>query len=149
MLINTHDCFQILYQLRNDGVDISDAVKEVVEYEKTPKIVVEELIKQNDPVVMFYINLNKKAHKIIKEILTCEGKSIATYVKIATSLITQSIITIEHIFQEDTQGQNNFIDCIGLSRLSDALSVYFKTGDCQLLIEAIHSNREDVRQILD
>lgn len=148
MLTNKHECYTILNELNNNGVDVADALNEVV-CGITPKVVVDELIKRDDDVVNFYLNLNKKAHKIIKEILTCDGKTVGTYIKIATSLITQSVITAEHLYQNDIEGQNHFMECIGTARLAEALSYYFQTGDFSKLIETVEVNKQDVKSILD
>lgn len=148
MLTNSHNCFCILNELQSQGLDVSDYVKEVVD-KKIPKVVVKTLEERNDPVVMFYKRLNNKAHKIIKEILTCEGKPINTYIKIATSIITQSAITLEHDFERDVEGQNNFIQCLGLKNLSRGLYEYFTTGDYTLLVSSVNANKEDIKLILD
>lgn len=148
MLTNKHECYVILQEQEKNGVNVSDAVNEVV-CGITPKIVVNELVARNDDVVNFYLNLNKKAHKIIKEILTCDGKTVGTYVKIATSLITQSVITAEHLYMDNVEGQNHFMECIGTARLADGLSHYFNTGEFDKLIEAVNINKQDVKSILD
>lgn len=150
MLTTTHNCYSILMELEKQGIDIHEPLREVVQEKIVPKVVVNELVSRNDTVTSFYLYLNNKAHKVIKEILTCQGKSIATYVKIATSLITQSMIAIEHTFNESNiEEQNNFIECIGLTDLADGLSIYFKTGNCEPLIKAVNNNRLDVKQLLD
>ena len=148
MLTNKHECYLILNEMKNNGVDVTDALNEVM-CGITPKLVVNELIERDDNVVNFYLNLNKKAHKIIKEILTCDGATVGTYVKIATSLITQSVITMEHLYENDVEGQNHFMECIGTARLAEALAHYFNTGEYDELIEAVNMNKRDVKSILD
>lgn len=148
MLTNKHECYLILNEMKNNGVDVTDALNEVM-CGITPKLVVNELVERDDNVVNFYLNLNKKAHKIIKEILTCDGATVGTYVKIATSLITQSVITMEHLYENDVEGQNHFMECIGTARLAEALAHYFNTGEYDELIEAVNINKRDVKSILD
>lgn len=147
MLTDKHTCYSILYEKKEQGVDVSEQLNEVL-HNVTPKVVVDKLREQNDPVVEFYIHLNNKAHKIIKEALTCDGKSVATYIKIATSIITQSVIALEHM-ECTVEQQNHFIECLGISRLSDSISIYFKTGNYTPLIEAVHQNQTDIKSILD
>lgn len=149
MLANKHDCYSILLELKNQGIDVSKELNEVITKQRTPRIIVDELIKRDNKVVNFYLNLNKKAHKVIKEILTCEGKPVSTYIKIASSIITQGVITMEHLFESDIEGQNDFIDCLGLKDLSDGISVYFQSGDYIPLVEAVNRNRLDVKSLLD
>lgn len=149
MLANRHDCLSILYKLHESGVDVTNDLKDILDNDTTPKSVVNELIKENDNVVNFYLNLNKKAHKIIKETLTCEGKPVATYLKIATSIITQGIIAMEHLYVDDIEGQNRFIECLGLADLASALSEYFANGDYTKLVEAVSNNKKDIKAILD
>ena len=150
MLTSKHTCYSILSELQQQGYDISDDIKEILEDGTIPKRVVEVLKERHDPVVGFYTNLNNKAHKIIKESLTCDGKSVATYIKIATSLITQATIALEHLYTtDDNEAQNNFIECIGLKELSRGLNIYFETGDHTVLVKAVHNNRKDIKQILD
>lgn len=149
MLANKHDCYSILLDLKNNGQDVSKELTEVISQDKIPKVIIEELIKRENNVVKFYLNLNNKAHKIIKEILTCEGKPVSTYIKIATSLITQGVISMEHLYESDINGQNDFIDCLGLKDLSAGINTYFQTGDFKPLVEAVNKNRLDVKSLLD
>lgn len=148
MLTSRHECFNILRDLEQEGYNISEDIK-VVMQNKTPKSVVNVLKEQKNPVINFYTMLNNKAHKIIKEILTCDGKPINNYIKIATSIITQSAITLEHCFEDDVDGQNTFIKNMGLENLSKGLYNYFSTGDYTLLVDSVLANKEDVKSILD
>lgn len=148
MLTNKHECFNILRDLESQGYNITEDIHTVME-NKVPKSVVNVLKERKDPVVEFYTLLNNKAHKIIKEILTCDGKPINNYIKIATSIITQSAITLEHCFEDDVDGQNSFIHNMGLENLSKGLYEYFSTGDYSLLVESVLQNKEDVKAILD
>ena len=148
MLTSRHDCLCILNELEKQGIDITEDIKLAVA-NKIPKSVVSVLRERKDPVVQFYLTLNNKAHKIIKEILTCDGKPINNYIKIATSIITQSAITLEHCFVDDMDGQNAFIKNMGLENLSRGLYEYFSTGDYTLLVNSVQANKEDVKLILD
>ena len=149
MLTTKHNCYTILAEMKSNGVDVDDALSEVVNG-VTPKLVVNRLVENGDDVVMFYKNLNSRAHKIIKEILTCDGAPVGTYIKIATSIITQSVITAEHLYESsDVAAQSHFFTCIGVSRLSEALAEYFNTGDPEPLIQAVSVNKQDVKSILD
>lgn len=149
MLASKHDCYAILHELKNKGEDVSEELNQIIHEDITPRKVVAELKRRDTNEVRFYLNLNNKAHKIIKEILTCDGKPVSTYIKIATSLITQGVITMEHLFSEDVDGQNYFIECLGLKQLSEGISIYFNTGDYTQLVEAVKSNQKDVRSLLD
>lgn len=149
MLTSKHKCYSILFNLQNEGIDISNELNEVRVENTTPKVVIRELVKNDDDVVRFYLNLNNKAHKVIKNILTCDGKPVSEYIKIASSLITQGVITMEHIYQSDVAGQNEFVDCIGLRRLSEGINAYFNTGDYTDLVEAVNQNQIDVKLLLD
>ena len=149
MLTSKHKCYSILFNLQNEGIDISNELNEVRVENTTPKVVIRELVKNDDDVVRFYLNLNNKAHKVIKNILTCDGKPVSEYIKIASSLITQGIITMEHIYQSDVAGQNEFVDCLGLRRLSEGINAYFNTGDYTDLVEAVNQNQTDVKLLLD
>ena len=149
MLCNKHDCYSILADLQNSGNDVSAELYEVIHNSTVPKIVIKELISRDDAVVSFYLNLNNKAHKIIKEVLTCEGKPVSTYIKIASSIITQGVITMEHIYESDIEGQNNFVECLGLKRLSEGINIFFETGDYTPLVEAVQQNKLDVKTLLD
>lgn len=150
MLATKHDCHVILAELSDSGIDISDDIELLIKENMISKNIVNELIKRDNKVCNFYLLLNNKAHKVIKEILTCDNKPVANFIKIATSLITQGIITIEHSFdKEDINGQNNFIECVGLSDLSDGLSLFFKTGDSSKLVESVMNVKNDVKLLLD
>lgn len=148
MLANKHKCFVILHELQEQGTDVSKYISEI-NSGNIPKAVVNELVKQNDNVCSFYLNLNKKAHKIIKEILTCDDKPVATYIKIATSIITQGTITLEHLYKDDINGQNEFIECLRLKELSAGIATYFDSGDFRPLVTAVKANKRDVKSLLD
>lgn len=147
MLTTKHECYSILYNKEQQGIDVTEQLREVVNG-ITPKLVVEQLIERNDSVVEFYTRLNTKAHKIIKEILTCDGKDVATYIKIATSIITQSVIALEHMNCSVAE-QNHFVNCLGITDLADGISTYYKTGDFIPLTKAVERNKQDVKSILD
>jgi hypothetical protein len=140
----------MLHELQNEGVNITGYIKELYNG-NIPKDIVNKLIEKNDKVCNFYITLNSKAHKIIKEILTCDGKPVSTYIKIATSIITQGTIALEHEFKDehDINEQNEFIECLNLAELSYAISEYFNTGDFSYLVSAVNKNKEDVKLLLD
>lgn len=150
MLISKHDCYNVLFELQSSGVDVHEDLKEFMRNKTyTPKCVIDYLKDSNYPVIEFYLRLNNKAHKIIKEILTCENKPVATYIKIATSIITQATISLEHMDKDDIEQQNVLIDNLHLKELTNALNNYFTTGDYTLLVDTIKESREDVKAILD
>lgn len=150
MLINKHDCYNILFDLQAQGIDVhEDLTKFMKSSNYVPTCVIRRLKEQNYPTIDFYLRLNNKAHKVIKEILTCENKPVSNYIKIATSLITQATITIEHICQENIQLQNNLIEALYLKELSSALNIYFTSGSYKPLVETVLKVRQDVKTILD
>lgn len=149
-MLNKHDCYEILFNMANEGLDVHDEISKVMTTENyIPKIVINYLKENNDPTVKFYLNLNNKAHKIIKEILTCDNKPVSTYIKIATSLITQATITLEHMDPKDIKSQNLLIKSLKLSDISQSLSTYFNSGDFTSLVEIIKETRKDVKLLLD
>lgn len=150
MLINKHDCYNVLFDLQSQGVDIhEDLSKFMKSSDYIPPCVIQHLKEQNYPTIDFYLRLNNKAHKIIKEVLTCENKPVSNYIKIATSLITQATITIEHTCQDDIQLQNRLIEALYLKELTNALNVYFTSGKYKPLVETVLKVRQDVKAILD
>ena len=151
MLINRHDCIEKLIKCEDPKAD------KLLDYlMKNPKEIINKEIcqyfiknKVEIPVIGHYKLLNKKAHKVIKEVLECEGKDVATYIKIATSLITQGTITLEHQFKDDVDGANNFIRNTLLCELSQALYLYFNYNDYTELVSVIGDIRNDIKLILD
>ena len=151
MLINRHDCIDILikqnseesekllhYLINHQDININ---KTICKYFVNNNI--------NIPTIEHYKLLNNKAHKVIKEVLECEGKDVATYIKIATSLITQATITLEHQFKNDIEGSNTFIKNTMLCELSQALYLYFNYNDYTELVNVINVIRTDIKMILD
>lgn len=150
MIITKHECYKILFSLQEEGVDIQDDLRQLLTSNDIPVTVIKKLKTLNNPIITFYMYLNNKAHKIIKELLNCDGKSVAVYIKIATSIITQAIITIEHQFVESTkEEQNTFINNLGINCLSEGLCEYFKYGNAQPLIEAVQGCKVDLLIILN
>ena len=149
MLINKHDCYSILFKMQSSGTDVHKDIKKLMSENCVPKSVINYLKDNNYPVIEFYMNLNNKAHKIIKEVLTCENKPVSNYIKIATSIITQATITIEHTCQNDINTQNKLIENLHLKELTHGLNEYFTTGDYTELVRTVHETRQDVKDILD
>lgn len=154
MIINRHDCIKELIRLDTDDNDkecspLLNRMLEDTELDIDEEILT-FLIKNNVklPVVDFYLLLNNKAHPIIKQILTCDGKEVFNFIKLATSIITQGTITLEHQFKDDLLGANEFIHNIGLPELSESLSIYFSTGDYSYLISQLDENKRDIEIIL-
>lgn len=151
MLINRHDCIEKLINCNDTEADIlldylmkhpKEAInKDICNYFIKKKIEI--------PVIEHYKLLNNKAHKVIKETLECEGKDVATYIKIATSLITQGTITLEHKFKDSVDDANNFIRNTLLCELSQALYLYFNYNDYTELVSVIGDIRNDIKLILD
>ena len=150
MIINKHDCFNILFDLQSKGNDVHDDIKKLMSDDVyIPTSVIKHLKESNYPIITFYLNLNNKAHKIIKEILSCDNKPISVYIKIATSIITQATIAIEHNCIDDITSQNIIIEYLQLKELSQALCTYFTTGDFSELVSVITDLKQDVKTILD
>lgn len=149
MLINKHDCYNILFEMRSQGKDVHKELDELMYENKIPKNVINYLKEQNYPTIEFYLKLNNKAHKIIKEVLCCENKPVSNYIKMATSIITQATITLEHMNPKDIVAQNTLIENLHLRELSKALNTYFTYGDYSPLVKTIKETRLDIKAILD
>ena len=149
MLIERHTCYNLLLKYENE---CSTIIKEMINNntDVNSEIITFLLGKgESLPVVEHYSLLNKKAHKIIKEIMNCDGKDVATYIKIATSLITQGTITLEHKFKDDIKGSNEFIKCTKLPELSEALSIYFRDNNFKPLVYEVNNIKKDIKLIID
>lgn len=97
------------------------------------------------PVIEFYSMLSKKLHKIIREVLDNRPRPVSECIKTATSIITQATITLEKQFSESTvKDSNEFIKCVGLDSLSEALYIFFNTGESDKLQSEINRVREDI-----
>ena len=105
-----------------------------------------EIHQQNKiPVIEFYSMLSKKLHKIVKEVLDNRPRPISECIKTTTSIITQATITLEKQFSNATVKESNeFIACVGLEQLSEALHIFFKTGNSTPMQEEINRVREDI-----
>lgn len=98
----------------------------------------------------FYKLLIKKLHKIVTELISDEPKTACRCVKTITSIITQAIITLEKQFDTNNlEEANEFIDCVGLKDLSNALSIYFSTGDLTEMENQLLRVREDILFVKD
>lgn len=152
MLMEIHDCLNTLlkYETEQECRDlISKFINDnrcQVDFE-TIKFLIgkDEII----PTVEHYKLLNNKAHKIIHDIMVCDGMEVFVYIKIATSLITQATLTLQHQFKDNIKGANNFIACTRLRELSRALSIYFETGHYETLVKEVNLIRQDIKIIID
>ena len=150
MLISKHDCYKYLFDIKDKGIDVSEHISSLavngVPDSQTLKLITEHF---NVPTIEFYKFLNNKKHNIIKETLSSQGAPVSTYIKIATSIITQATITLEKQFKDDLVGANKFMECLGLAKLSSALTEYFTTNNFTSLVETVNSVRTDIKLILD
>ena len=97
------------------------------------------------PSIEFYSMLSKKLHKIVKEVLDNRPRPVSECIKTATSIITQATITLEKQFSANTvKDSNEFINCIGLEQLAEALHIFFKTGESDKLQSEINRVRDDI-----
>ena len=105
-----------------------------------------EIHKQHKiPVIEFYSMLHKKLHKIVTEVLDNRPRPLSECIKTVTSIITQATITLEKQFSNATVKESNeFIHCVGLETLSEALYKFFNTGDSTMLQAEINRVREDI-----
>ena len=89
--------------------------------------------------------LHKKLHKIVTEVLDNRPRPLSECIKTVTSIITQATITLEKQFSNATVKESNeFIHCVGLETLSEALYKFFNTGDSTMLQAEINRVREDI-----
>lgn len=151
MLISRHKCIEQLMTCQDDHSD--RLIKYLVNHpDKEINREIYSYLKKHNidvPTADHYLLLNNKAHKIIKEVLESEGKDIATYIKIATSLITQATITLEHQFKDNPIGANEFISNTLLAEISQALYLYFNQGDYSELVNVINDVKQDLKVLLD
>ena len=75
--------------------------------------------------------------------------TVSTYIKIASSLITQATITLEHTCQDDIDKQNELIKNLHLKELTHGLNIYFSTGNYRELVDVVLETRNDIKAILD
>lgn len=149
MLIELHNCLDTLLKYESECQELIGnyinngciADKEIIKF----------LISKDEylPAVEHYKLLNNKAHKIIHDIMICDGMEVFVYIKIATSLITQATLTLQHQFKDNIKGANDFITCTRLRELSKALSIYFETGIYDNLVKEVNLIREDIKIIVD
>jgi hypothetical protein len=139
----------MLFEIQSKGTDVHNELTELMNNNTVPKVIIKKLKEQHYPAIEFYITLNNKAHKIIKEVLCCENKPVSNYIKMATSIITQATITLEHMNPEDIVTQNTLIENLHLPELSKALNIYFTEGNYTPLVNAIKETRADIKAILD
>ena len=85
----------------------------------------------------------------LSRVLCCENKPVSNYIKMATSIITQATITLEHMNPDDIVAQNTLIENLHLRELSKALNTYFTYGDYTSLVNTIKETRTDIKAILD
>ena len=151
MLIELHNCLDTLLKYENEN-DCRELISEFINNKcKINSDIIRFLLSKNEviPAVEHYKLLNNKAHKIIHDIMVCNGMEVFVYIKIATSLITQATLTLQHQFKNNIKGANDFITCTRLRELSKALSIYFETGIYDNLVKEVNLIREDIKIIVD
>lgn len=151
MLMEVHDCLDTLLKYENES-DCRELISEFINNKcRINSDIIRFLLNKDEviPAVEHYKLLNNKAHKIIHDIMVCDGMEVFVYIKIATSLITQATITLEHQFKNNIKGANSFITCARLRELSKALSIYFETGHYEILVKEVNLIRQDIKIIID
>lgn len=151
MLIEVHDCLDILLKYETEK-ECRDLISEFINNKcKISSDIIRFLLSKGEiiPTVEHYKLLNNKAHKIIHDIMICDGMEVFVYIKIATSLITQATLTLQHQFKDNIKGANSFIACTRLRELSKALSIYFETGHYETLVKEVNLIKQDIKLIID
>lgn len=126
----------------NNGEICTDALIKIYNYSQ-PAL-------DNNKTLLFYKFLINKLHKIFTELLDDSPKTVCQCIKTITSIITQATITLEKQFgHEDLESANEFIDCVGLKDLSNALYIYFSTGDISEVENQLERVRQDIIFVKD
>lgn len=154
MLMTNGNYFKNLIKYKDNHVDksldYSDYINDYVLNNNTYSVVIKDLYESgaNIKTIDFYMFLLKKLHKIISELLRDDSKSACDCIKTITSLITQATITLEKQFN-DIEEANEFIECVGLKELSNALFIYFSTGDISEIENQLLRVKDDIIWVRD
>ena len=152
MIITPERYFKKLLKLNKINSEVKPYLEEYVINKTLNENALVILYKEKEldnKVVDFYQYLIKKIHKIYKELLRDEPKTACECIKTITSLITQATITLEKQFNNDVELANEFITCIGLKELSQALYTYFNKGDISDIEKELSRVKEDLIFIED
>lgn len=141
MLISKRNYFKRISEIGDDKLIHNYVISDDIDITALPRLHSTNPI----PTVLFYSMLLSKLHKITVELMRLEPLQISECIKIATSIITQSTITLEKQFIESDQEMiDEFIECVGLKNLSKALYIFFTNGNSAPLESELNRVRDDI-----
>ena len=145
MLVSKNYYYEGISKLTSSANQQTYLQKYIISKELCDEAIIELHQQDKIPVIEFYSMLSKKLHRIVKEVLDNRPRPVSECIKTATSIITQATITLEKQFSTSSiKDSNDFIKCVGLETLSEALHVFFKTGNSAPLQAEINRVREDI-----
>lgn len=146
-MINRIDCYQVLFELKKNGVDVEAQLKMLSTSPTVPSSVI-KFINENRPMYIreFYETLRKKGNdkcsKLYKNIVKEKQEDALEAVKTLTSLLTHLMIEAQKIDQRDI---TSFYTQARASQISTAIQQYFTQGEIQKVFEEIKRIREDIK----
>lgn len=146
-MINRFDCYEVLFSLKKQGVDVERQLKLLSTSPSVPLEVI-RFINEQRPlnVTSFYETLrkknNQKASKLYKNIVVETHSNPLEVVKTASSLLTQIVIASEKLPKEEV---SSFYSQTRAKELTIALNEYFLNGDIQKVLDELKRIKEDIK----
>lgn len=146
-MINRMDCYEALFSLKKQGVDVDKPLQALSTSAIVPGEVI-SFINENRPlrITEFYETLrrkhNSKSNKLYKNIVKEVQTDSTEAVKTASSLLTQIVIASERLNKEEVAA---FYSQARAAELTEALGEYFKGQGINKILEELKIIRDDIK----
>lgn len=137
-MITRQDLYSDLFKLKNAGVDITEPIKVMESVKGIPDKVV-EFLRDHSPQFQFYKDIQKNQKALMKNILNYESLDRVGRIKVCSSLITRSMISIEYKNLDES-----LLEDLKVSKLAKALESSLSIGDDTMLNEVLSEHRNAV-----
>ena len=134
-MITRQSCFSALFKLKSAGVDVTTPLKLMKDSSGVPEGVI-EFLRDQSPQFQFYRSIQKHQRALMKNILHYDELDNKGKVKVASSLITRAMISVEYNNLDES-----LLDELSLGKLAHALDRALSDRDYSKLDEVLEGHR--------
>lgn len=134
-MITRQDCFNAIFKLKSAGVDCTEVLNLMQKEEGIPEGVV-KFLQDQSPQFQFYRSIQKHQRALMKNILHFDEMDNKGKVKVASSLITRAVISVEYNNLDES-----LLEDLRLDKIASALSKALSSKDYSYLDEVLQGHK--------
>ena len=138
-MITRQSCFSAIFRLKSAGVDVTAPLKLMQESSDIPEGVI-EFLRDQSPQFQFYRSIQKHQRALMKNILHYDELDNKDKIKVASSLITRAVISVEYNNLDES-----LLDELGLDKIAHALDKALSDRDYSKLDEVFKMHQDAMK----